>query len=94
MASNDELSTTAKSGEAHEALCAVAHELGGTVRLTRETNGWGLVTTVPANASCQHRAAGFLFDDLSELDTHAQLALSWLASAREADPTASERRQT
>lgn len=56
-------------------------ELDGVVRLGRDGDGWGLSVVVFAEPGGQHRAGGFLFPTISELEAHSGWLLRWLGDA-------------
>lgn len=64
----------------YDQMCSSVVELGGTIRLGRHANCWGITVTIPGHDShCQPRAAGFFFDEIDELSEHAGVVLNWLA---------------
>jgi hypothetical protein len=69
----------------YENLCELVRERGGMVKLTREPDdAWGLLVTLPSDASGSAVAGGFVVRDLSELDVVAYCLLDWLDSVYEA----------
>jgi len=73
------MTTNYTTRESYSRLCGVMDDTGGTVRLSRNGTGWGLIATLPPKQDeCQQRAAGFFFNEIDELDGHAEHILLWL----------------
>lgn len=67
-------------GSPYDLMCSSVANLGGTIRLARHSNCWGITVTIPDQCSDrQPRAAGFFFNEIDELSEHAGLVLNWLA---------------
>lgn len=59
-------------------MCEVARSSGGRVELHRRDDEWGLhVTVAHENVPNEWRAIGIVFNDLRELEAHAEVALLW-----------------
>ena len=70
-------------GTSYRLLCDALERTGGTVKLCRGQDGWGLhVIIKDAAGDTTWHAAAVLFPAISELDAQSRHLLEWLTTCR------------